>query len=56
MEGGPVFGEHGLLIGVLTRPLKQRISGAEIQVTWECYTLSSCIESPCATKSIVETY
>ncbi|XP_057471812.1 glyoxysomal processing protease, glyoxysomal isoform X1 [Actinidia eriantha] len=37
MEGGPVFGEHGLLIGVLTRPLKQRISGAEIQlvIPWE---------------------
>lgn len=34
MEGGPVFGEHALLIGLLTRPLRQRISGAEIQVTW----------------------
>ncbi|KAE9452563.1 hypothetical protein C3L33_15536, partial [Rhododendron williamsianum] len=37
MEGGPVFGEHALLIGLLTRPLRQRISGAEIQlvIPWE---------------------
>ncbi|KAL6992534.1 hypothetical protein U1Q18_010644, partial [Sarracenia purpurea var. burkii] len=37
MEGAPVFGEHGFLIGLLTRPLRQRISGAEIQlvIPWE---------------------
>ncbi|KAL2931860.1 Glyoxysomal processing protease glyoxysomal [Bienertia sinuspersici] len=31
MEGGPVFGQHGCLIGILTRPLRQA-GGAEIQV------------------------
>ncbi|KAK9152822.1 hypothetical protein Sjap_000302 [Stephania japonica] len=37
MEGGPVFGEHGILIGILTRPLKQKAGGAEIQlvIPWE---------------------
>ncbi|KAK9150190.1 hypothetical protein Syun_008499 [Stephania yunnanensis] len=37
MEGGPVFGEHGLLIGILTRPLRQKAGGAEIQlvIPWE---------------------
>lgn len=32
-EGGPVFGERAQLIGILIRPLRQKISGAEIQVT-----------------------
>ncbi|CAI9087416.1 OLC1v1021481C1 [Oldenlandia corymbosa var. corymbosa] len=37
MEGCPVFGEQSQLIGVLTRPLRQRTSGAEIQlvIPWE---------------------
>lgn len=36
MEGGPVFGENNRLIGILTRPLRQRVGGAEIQlvITW----------------------
>lgn len=33
MEGGPVFNEHAQLIGILTRPLRQKTGGAEIQVT-----------------------
>lgn len=32
MEGGPVFGDHAHLIGILTRPLRQRAGGAEVQV------------------------
>ncbi|KAF8411133.1 hypothetical protein HHK36_003672 [Tetracentron sinense] len=37
MEGGPVFGEHAHLIGILARPLRQRAGGAEIQlvIPWE---------------------
>lgn len=37
MEGGPVFGEQVCLIGILTRPLRQKTSGAEIQlvIPWE---------------------
>ncbi|XP_059658927.1 glyoxysomal processing protease, glyoxysomal isoform X2 [Cornus florida] len=37
MEGGPVFGEQSQLIGVLTKPLRQKSSGAEIQlvIPWE---------------------
>ncbi|WCJ27070.1 protease-related [Euphorbia peplus] len=37
MEGGPVFGEHGHLVGILIRPLRQKSSGAEIQlvIPWE---------------------
>ncbi|XP_058095741.1 glyoxysomal processing protease, glyoxysomal isoform X2 [Magnolia sinica] len=37
MEGGPVFGKHAHLIGILTRPIRQKASGAEIQlvVTWD---------------------
>lgn len=31
MEGGPVFGENGCLVGILNRPLRQA-GGAEIQV------------------------
>lgn len=33
MEGSPVFGEQAQLIGILTRPLQQKTTGAEIQVT-----------------------
>lgn len=32
MEGSPVFGECSDLIGLLTRPLRQKNSGTEIQV------------------------
>ncbi|KAK6917593.1 hypothetical protein RJ641_018344 [Dillenia turbinata] len=32
MEGGPVFGGQGHLIGILTRPLRQRNTDAEIQL------------------------
>ncbi|WOL10420.1 glyoxysomal processing protease, glyoxysomal [Canna indica] len=36
MEGGPVFDEHTCLIGMLTRPLRQKASNSEIQIviTW----------------------
>lgn len=33
MEGSPVFGEHAQLTGMLIRPLRQRDTGAEVQVT-----------------------
>lgn len=33
MEGGPVFGERAELIGIVSRPLRQRVGGAEIQVS-----------------------
>lgn len=32
MEGSPVFSEQGQFIGLLTRPLRQKISGTEVQV------------------------
>ncbi|XP_043701200.1 glyoxysomal processing protease, glyoxysomal isoform X2 [Telopea speciosissima] len=37
MEGGPIFDQHAHLIGILTRPLRQRSGGAEIQlvIPWE---------------------
>ncbi|WJX61766.1 hypothetical protein P8452_46825 [Trifolium repens] len=37
MEGSPVFNEHACLTGVLIRPLRQKTSGAEIQlvIPWE---------------------
>lgn len=37
MEGSPVFGEDAQLIGMLTRPLRQKSNGAEIQlvIPWE---------------------
>ncbi|KAL2244440.1 UNVERIFIED_CONTAM: Glyoxysomal processing protease, glyoxysomal [Sesamum indicum] len=31
MEGSPVFSEHAQFIGILTRPLRQKVSGTEIQ-------------------------
>jgi hypothetical protein len=34
MEGSPVFGENSDFIGILIRPLRQKSTGAEIQVTW----------------------
>lgn len=43
MEGSPVFGDHAELIGVLSRPLRQRATAAEIQmvIPWEAIT-SAC--------------
>ncbi|EEF50835.1 trypsin domain-containing protein, putative [Ricinus communis] len=37
MEGAPAFGECGDFIGILTRPLRQKSTGAEIQlvIPWE---------------------
>uniref|UniRef100_A0A5B7BU36 Putative glyoxysomal processing protease, glyoxysomal n=1 Tax=Davidia involucrata TaxID=16924 RepID=A0A5B7BU36_DAVIN len=37
MEGGPIFGDYAELIGILTKPLRQKTSGAEIQlvIPWE---------------------
>ncbi|KAM7254728.1 hypothetical protein ACFE04_019969 [Oxalis oulophora] len=37
MEGGPIFGEEKFFVGILIRPLRQRTSGAEIQLVlpWE---------------------
>ncbi|KAK9058004.1 hypothetical protein SSX86_022844 [Deinandra increscens subsp. villosa] len=37
MEGSPVFGEESQIVGMLTRPLRQRVSGAEVQlvIPWE---------------------
>ena len=32
IEGGPVFGEHAHLIGIFIKPLRQKASGAEVQV------------------------
>lgn len=32
MEGSPVFSEQAQFIGLLTRPLRQKISGTEVQV------------------------
>lgn len=34
-EGGPVLSETAQLIGMLIRPLRQKTSGAEVQVTLE---------------------
>ncbi|TMW90165.1 hypothetical protein EJD97_016120 [Solanum chilense] len=43
MEGSPVLGEHAELIGVLSRPLRQKATVAEIQmvIPWEAIT-SAC--------------
>uniref|UniRef100_A0A0D6QU05 Glyoxysomal processing protease, glyoxysomal n=1 Tax=Araucaria cunninghamii TaxID=56994 RepID=A0A0D6QU05_ARACU len=37
MEGSPIFSDQGSLVGILTRPLRQRGGGAEVQlvVTWD---------------------
>ncbi|PON61385.1 Peptidase S1C [Trema orientale] len=42
-EGGPIFDEQAQLIGILIRPLRQKISGAEIQlvIPWEAIA-SAC--------------
>jgi hypothetical protein len=39
MEGSPVFCENSNFIGILIRPLRQKSSGAEIQVTWNVLNL-----------------
>uniref|UniRef100_A0A7N0R992 Glyoxysomal processing protease, glyoxysomal n=2 Tax=Kalanchoe fedtschenkoi TaxID=63787 RepID=A0A7N0R992_KALFE len=43
MEGGPVFNKKGELIGITTRPARQKSSGAEVQVVipWEAMAASS---------------
>ncbi|KAK4399137.1 Glyoxysomal processing protease, glyoxysomal [Sesamum angolense] len=43
MEGSPVFSEHAQFIGILTRPLRQKVSGTEIQmvIPWEAIA-SAC--------------
>ncbi|XP_027353322.1 glyoxysomal processing protease, glyoxysomal [Abrus precatorius] len=43
MEGSPVFSEHAYLTGVLIRPLRQKTSGAEIQlvIPWEAIVTAS---------------
>ncbi|CAN1259669.1 Glyoxysomal processing protease, glyoxysomal [Linum perenne] len=45
MEGGPVFDKDGRFIGVLIRPLRQKSTGAEIQlvIPWEAIA-SACID------------
>ncbi|KAI3740695.1 hypothetical protein L2E82_31166 [Cichorium intybus] len=42
MEGSPVFGEQLEIVGMLTRPLRQRGSGAEVQlvIPWEAIVTS----------------
>ncbi|CAH1440166.1 unnamed protein product [Lactuca virosa] len=42
MEGSPVFGEQSKIVGMLTRPLRQRGSGAEVQlvIPWEAIVTS----------------
>lgn len=42
-EGGPVFDERGQLIGILMRPVRQKSSGAEIQlvIPWEAIVTAS---------------
>ncbi|KAD3337799.1 hypothetical protein E3N88_33320 [Mikania micrantha] len=44
MEGSPVFGEQSEIVGMLTRPLRQRGSGAEVQIVipWEAI-IDSCV-------------
>ncbi|KAK7302815.1 hypothetical protein RJT34_13711 [Clitoria ternatea] len=43
MEGSPVFSEQSCLTGVLIRPLRQKASGAEIQlvIPWEAIATAS---------------
>ncbi|XP_057948608.1 glyoxysomal processing protease, glyoxysomal [Malania oleifera] len=43
MEGGPVLGDHAHVIGILTRPLRQKSSGAEVQlvIPWEAIAIAS---------------
>nr|XP_043610522.1 glyoxysomal processing protease, glyoxysomal isoform X2 [Erigeron canadensis] len=43
MEGSPVFGEQSEMVGMLTRPLRQKGTGAEVQlvIPWEAI-LNAC--------------
>ncbi|KAK2970363.1 hypothetical protein RJ640_030068 [Escallonia rubra] len=45
MEGGVVYGENAELIGILARPIRQKTSGAEIQlvIPWEAIA-TACSE------------
>ena len=40
MEGGPVFGVQNTLVGILIRPLRQKNSDSEIQVTCKYFSYS----------------
>ena len=40
MEGGPVFGDQNTLVGILIRPLRQKNSDSEIQVTCNYFSYS----------------
>ncbi|EXC18086.1 Glyoxysomal processing protease [Morus notabilis] len=42
-EGGPVFDEQGQLIGIMMRPVRQKSSGAEVQlvIPWEAVVTAS---------------
>ncbi|TYH67145.1 hypothetical protein ES332_D06G168800v1 [Gossypium tomentosum] len=44
MEGGPVFGDQGMLFGILTRPLRQKTSDAEVQlvIPWDAIASACC--------------
>ncbi|XP_050287045.1 glyoxysomal processing protease, glyoxysomal isoform X1 [Quercus robur] len=44
IEGGPVFGEHAHLIGIFIKPLRQKASGAEVQlvIPWEAMATACC--------------
>uniref|UniRef100_A0A1D1XJL6 Glyoxysomal processing protease, glyoxysomal n=1 Tax=Anthurium amnicola TaxID=1678845 RepID=A0A1D1XJL6_9ARAE len=42
MEGGPVFDRNACLVGILTRPIRQKNSSAEIQlvITWDAISIT----------------
>ncbi|KAG0554221.1 hypothetical protein KC19_12G074000 [Ceratodon purpureus] len=57
MEGGPVFDERGNLVGMLTRPLRQRGGAAEVQLVMTTDVLLPVLQRvgitvgvPCETK------
>ncbi|KAG0583242.1 hypothetical protein M758_3G121800 [Ceratodon purpureus] len=57
MEGGPVFDEQGNLVGMLTRPLRQRGGAAEVQLVMTTDVLLPVLQRvgitvgvPCGTK------
>ncbi|CAM6109989.1 unnamed protein product [Calypogeia fissa] len=59
MEGGPVLDERGALVGMLTRPLRQRSGGAEVQLVMTAAVLAPALHHagvtlgvPCAQQSI----
>lgn len=43
MEGSPVFNENAQFVGFLTRPLRQKISGTEIQVRRVVFVYLTCL-------------